>query len=996
MARHTFTNCSRRCPCPICGAQSRCAINVTLGAVYCRTPDIHAEDMVAGVSKDGTPYWKYSLDSERIETYRVAAENSIRVTDFDTLDTVYSAMLASLCVEGKRAELLPHHREHLAHDRKLTDRTIESHQYRSFHSSDTRAVLYVLLQLGLEEKLAGVPGFYQEEGSWKIGCARGILIPMRDEYGRVRAIKVRHDGEGDCRYSMMSSSRWDGPSALACVHFPLGRPVDIGTIRITEGELKADYVQQETRIPTLSIPGVSTYDRVVPAIRALERVNATAGARVTKVMDVLIAFDADLYSNPRVLKSLKGLVADIRAQEGITPHIEVWQDKSQKGIDDALRAGVDIHTFSGDELDNIIRNALRAQGEPDDEDRIVHLVKQCLEAGTAQPLFEEEETIAFLAGIYQDEPRLRQLFLERIAKLPGTSWRTTLKEAIANYRRTSDLIPEEMEVFFEEHDAKAGEYPVIETNNRSDSEIRMDCLLMIAKANDPPYIFSEGAGLCFIERNAEGVYVKKEWLPSHCQSLLFARAQFARTSEKGRVLVPTPKLLGSSLYRTPGFNQLFPTLRGIIHAPSVSKEGTLLTEPGYDSESGIFYAPPPHLPMPEVTHVTYQEMREAVEWINYNMLLTMPTVAANDKAHAWALMLLPFIRPYIKGPTPLFSITAPTAGTGKGLLYHACTAPFYGGEVPFLKMPVSREELSKILTGKLREYPSHVFFDNVPHEINSDDLAALLTQTECSRRVLGSSTVLNLPINCVWTVAGNNLRMSKELHRRNLWIRMDSKAEDPYKLKFEVDLKPFIDANIAVCREKILTCVQWWMQQGLPVDASKSLGSYNHFVQVMGGLLKECGIEGFLMSDAELVKAGLLSEEEVYGDEEAGVSDEEQEWAIFVEEWWARHQGERVTANDLYELVHQKQLFGEEKFHTTPFPGVAFGRFIGARQGSITNGKRLARVRESQRSCWCLQVMHKETHLRTSAAYAPRPVGFGLKKERVDLQVLEATERRAV
>jgi len=50
------------------------------------------------------------------------------------------------------------------------------------------------------------------------------------------------------------------------------------------------------------------------------------------------------------------------------------------------------------------------------------------------------------------------------------------------------------------------------------------------------------------------------------------------------------------------------------------------------------------------------------------LLIDFPFADEASRANALALLLLPYVRPLIVGPTPLHLITAPTQGTGKDLL----------------------------------------------------------------------------------------------------------------------------------------------------------------------------------------------------------------------------------------------------------------------------------------------------------------------------------------
>jgi putative DNA primase/helicase len=48
-----------------------------------------------------------------------------------------------------------------------------------------------------------------------------------------------------------------------------------------------------------------------------------------------------------------------------------------------------------------------------------------------------------------------------------------------------------------------------------------------------------------------------------------------------------------------------------------------------------------------------------------------PFVGDAERAHVLALVLLPFVRPMISGPTPLHMVEKPAPGTGAGLMIDA-------------------------------------------------------------------------------------------------------------------------------------------------------------------------------------------------------------------------------------------------------------------------------------------------------------------------------------
>ena len=81
--------------------------------------------------------------------------------------------------------------------------------------------------------------------------------------------------------------------------------------------------------------------------------------------------------------------------------------------------------------------------------------------------------------------------------------------------------------------------------------------------------------------------------------------------------------------------------------------------------------------------------------------------------------------------------------------------------------------------------------------------------------------------------------------------------------------------------------VQHWIAQGRPAG-KRTLGSYEDWSRVIGGILEAAGIKGFLDNM----------------DERAEETDREaQRWAPFVTEWWTKFGERPVTAQDLLPLA---------------------------------------------------------------------------------------------
>src|SRR5262249_45979982 len=110
-------------------------------------------------------------------------------------------------------------------------------------------------------------------------------------------------------------------------------------------------------------------------------------------------------------------------------------------------------------------------------------------------------------------------------------------------------------------------------------------------------------------------------------------------------------------------------LARIVEAPVFASDGTLHVEPGYNAASRCYYAPAKGLQIAVVPQrPTPSEVSHAGKLITEDLLGDFPFVGDAERAHAVALLLLPFARELIAGITPLHLIEKPTPGTGASLL----------------------------------------------------------------------------------------------------------------------------------------------------------------------------------------------------------------------------------------------------------------------------------------------------------------------------------------
>jgi putative DNA primase/helicase len=410
-------------------------------------------------------------------------------------------------------------------------------------------------------------------------------------------------------------------------------------------------------------------------------------------------------------------------------------------------------------------------------------------------------------------------------------------------------------------------------------------------SSDHPILYVRNGALTRVTRLETGVHSISPVTEKSLQPILSDVADWIKTGyttkgEPRKVNQFPPASVISSLVNLGEWEDV-PALERVVSAPVFAGDGTLHDQPGYNPKTRLYYAGGVTL---GDTIPTHERVQWAKSLILDDLLHDFPFVDEASKAHAVAMLILPFVRPMIDGPTPLHLIDTPTPGTGKGLLVDACALPSLGRSVPTMSAPTDEAEWRKILTTMLKDGDSHVCIDNINEKLDSGALASALTQPVWKDRLLQHTESVTMPIKTVWTATGNNVFVSDEIARRCAWIRLDANVEKPWeKENFKhKNLIAWATENRDTLATAVIVLVRSWVEAGQPMFTGRSKGSYHRWAGVIGGILQNAGIPGFLENEAKLfdkvaTKLTLMTE--------------------FVQAWAVKYGLNRVGSGDLFKLA---------------------------------------------------------------------------------------------
>jgi putative DNA primase/helicase len=229
-----------------------------------------------------------------------------------------------------------------------------------------------------------------------------------------------------------------------------------------------------------------------------------------------------------------------------------------------------------------------------------------------------------------------------------------------------------------------------------------------------------------------------------------------------------------------------PPLVGIINAPMLRADGTLLEKPGYDGRTGLLYRDDGvnfgRIPV----RPTKADAERALCLLK-DLISTFPFVGEGDRSVALSAILSALDRRAMDA-APMHAFSAPVAGSGKTMLVDLCSMIATGRKAPVLDQSKDDAETDKRLVAALLRGGAIIAIDNVDRPLDSALLCQALTSSGVMQlRVLGSSRDVDVPNTAMFYATGNNLVLAGDLTRRTLLCRLDPGCERPELRDFTCD-----------------------------------------------------------------------------------------------------------------------------------------------------------------------------------------------------------------
>jgi putative DNA primase/helicase len=229
--------------------------------------------------------------------------------------------------------------------------------------------------------------------------------------------------------------------------------------------------------------------------------------------------------------------------------------------------------------------------------------------------------------------------------------------------------------------------------------------------------------------------------------------------------------------------QVFPSIKGLISTPILRADCSIITQPGFDADSGYCLIGMPTMP-PLPDRPTRQDALDALAILE-DLLSEFPFVDGISKSVAYSGLITPLVRaacPVVPGH--LF--TAPRQGSGKSLLVDLASAIATGDAAyAILFHEHLPQELDKQIAAAVIEGRQIISLDNLMGELSSALFGQVLERLNVSVRDFGK--LINIAVVNAFCGygTGNNIAIAGDLARRILEGRIDPKLENPLDRVFK-------------------------------------------------------------------------------------------------------------------------------------------------------------------------------------------------------------------
>ncbi len=299
---------------------------------------------------------------------------------------------------------------------------------------------------------------------------------------------------------------------------------------------------------------------------------------------------------------------------------------------------------------------------------------------------------------------------------------------------------------------------------------------------------------------------------AHCAAFM----RFDERKKKPVPIDPPKELAEKMLSRTGGYLPLLPRVLGVICAPTLRPDGSVLHEPGYDLATQRYHTPTSKVTLsPALMGKPTRDDALAAVKLLIDLLGEFPFASEVDRSVGLSLLVTPAVRTALRF-SPMHLIRAALAGSGKSFLVNLAHVILSGRFCPASTAGETVKELEARIDAMLLRGHPMFSLDNLTGDLFSNKLCNALTEPVVSLRVLGKSKTVDVDNTYFIAATGNNVRPVGDLTRRVLTSDLDPQVERPELRQFRGDPVKAVMADRGKYLSACLIIPRAYMLAGMP------------------------------------------------------------------------------------------------------------------------------------------------------------------------------------
>jgi hypothetical protein len=321
--------------------------------------------------------------------------------------------------------------------------------------------------------------------------------------------------------------------------------------------------------------------------------------------------------------------------------------------------------------------------------------------------------------------------------------------------------------------------------------------------------------------------------------LLNQHVEFYFVNDDGGEYKPLPTSYANTWLNNVGQRERLPAIRLFSHNPIYTEDWRLVS-PGFDPQSGFYYAGPHIEPVEGTKHLDALLRdfcwRKPVDRTNYiGILLT-------------GLLVSRFIG---SKPAALFNGNQPELG--KSVLAQILAILRDGHHVETASYNANDEEFEKRLGTIVRRGVTTIIIDNAKArgrnpKIDSACLERSITDPILSFRLLGFSQEIRAENSHLFCITANSPDVSRDLITRCVVINLEYEG-DPQKRSFSMDdPEAYVQTHRLQLLGELVNMVERWKASGMPLAKVQTRFNKKGWGNIIGGILEANGEPDFMIN----------------------------------------------------------------------------------------------------------------------------------------------------